>query len=61
VVRAFRGVEFGESQKDLLRACARGDRDQCSVRRIAEGDQDFVINGEKRGDYKDEDYEDDRW
>ena len=27
VVRVFRGAEFGESQKDLLRACAREDVD----------------------------------
>src|SRR5207247_4078742 len=27
VVRVFRGAEFGESQKDLLRACAREDID----------------------------------
>src|SRR5205814_10119906 len=58
-----RGQEMGESQKDLLRACAR---EQIDVHRpfeeLAKRDQDFVINGEKRsGDYTDDDYENDRW
>ena len=62
-VRVFRGQEFGESQKDLLRACAR---EQIDVHRpfeeLPKADQDFVIDGEKRGDvYTDEDYENDRW
>ena len=38
VVRVFRGVEFGESQKDLLSSLrTRRDRYQYSIRRIAEG------------------------
>ncbi len=62
VVRAFRGAEFGESQKDLLRACAREEIDiDIPFEELPKTDQDFVINGEKRGDYSDEDYEDDRW
>src|SRR5438046_247370 len=62
VVRAFRGAEFGESQKDLLRACAREEIDvDIPFEELPKTDQDFVINGEKRGDYNDEDYEDDRW
>src|SRR5438445_1837427 len=63
VVRVFRGQEMGESQKDLLRACAR---EEIDVHRpfdeLPKADQDFVINGEKRGsEYTDEDYENDRW
>ena len=61
-VRAFRGVEFGESQKDLLRACAREDIDvHVPFDELPKSDQDFVINGEKRSDGGDDDYEDDRW
>src|SRR5438552_4846838 len=63
VVRVFRGAEFGESQKDLLRACARKDIDiNVPFDELPKADQNFVIEGEKRsGDYTDEDYEDDRW
>ncbi len=63
VVRVFRGAEFGESQKDLLRACAREEIDiHVPFEELSKADQDFVIEGEKRpGDYTDEDYEDDRW
>ncbi|MGA7276038.1 MAG: hypothetical protein WBX14_14415, partial [Candidatus Udaeobacter sp.] len=63
VVRVFRGAEFGESQKDLLRACAREDIDtNVPFEELPKADQDFVIDGEKRsGDYTEEDYEDDRW
>jgi len=63
VVRVFRGVEFGESQKDLLRACAREDIDiNVPFEELPKADQDFVIEGERRsGEYTDEDYEDDRW
>ena len=42
VVRVFRGQEMGESQKDLLRACAREEIDvQHSIRRTAEGGSGF--------------------
>src|SRR5213078_2330986 len=63
VVRVFRGAEFGESQKDLLRACARKEIDiDVPFEEMPKDDQDFVIEGEKRsGDYTEEDYEDDRW
>jgi excinuclease ABC subunit A len=63
VVRVFRGAEFGESQKDLLRACARKEIDiNVPFEELPKADQDFVIEGEKRsGDYTDEDYENDRW
>ena len=63
VVRVFRGAEFGESQKDLLRACAREDVDiNLPFDELPGADQDFVIEGEKRsGEYNDEDYEHDRW
>ena len=62
VVRAFRGLEFGESQKDLLRACAREEIDiNVPFEELPKADQDFVINGEKRTDGADDDYEDDRW
>jgi excinuclease ABC subunit A len=63
VVRVFRGAEFGESQKDLLRACAREDIDiNVPFEELPKADQDFVIEGEKRsGDYREEDYENDRW
>src|SRR5256886_13450855 len=62
-VRVFRGNEFGESQKDLLRACAREDVDiNMPFEELPKADQDFVINGEKRsGEYTDDDYENDRW
>ncbi len=62
VVRVFRGEEFGESQKDLLRACAREEIDiHLPFEELPKVDQDFVISGEKRGDHTEEDYEDDRW
>src|SRR5947208_3424933 len=63
VVRVFRGNEFGESQKDLLRACAREDVDiNIPFEELPKADQDFVINGEKRSrEYTDDDYENDRW
>ncbi|HJX24958.1 MAG TPA: hypothetical protein VJ252_02290, partial [Chthoniobacterales bacterium] len=62
VVRAFRGEEFGESQKDLLRACAREEIDiRIPFEELPKADQDFVIDGEKRTDGVDDDYEDDRW
>jgi excinuclease ABC subunit A len=62
VVRVFRGEEFGESQKDLLRACAREEIDiRIPFEELPKADQDFVINGEKRTDGVDDDYEDDRW
>ena len=63
VVRVFRGAEFGESQKDLLRACAREEIDvNLPFEELPQADQDFVIGGERRsGEYTDEDYEHDRW
>jgi excinuclease ABC subunit A len=63
VVRVFRGEDFGESQKDLLRACAREEVDiNIPFEQLPKADQDFVIEGEKRsGEYTDDDYEDDRW
>ena len=63
VVRVFRGQEFGESQKDLLRACAREEIDiNVPFEELPKSDQDFVINGEKRaGEYTDDDYESNRW
>ena len=62
-VRVFRGEEMGESQKDLLRACAREEIDvHLPFEELPKADQDFVINGEKRsGEYTDDDYENDRW
>ncbi|HEX4652920.1 MAG TPA: excinuclease ABC subunit UvrA [Candidatus Udaeobacter sp.] len=62
-VRAFRGIEFGESQKDLLRGCARHEIDiNVPFEQLPKADQHFVVEGEKRsGDYTDEEYEDDRW
>src|SRR5947208_4869175 len=63
VVRVFRGNEFGESQKDLLRACAREEINiNVPFDELPKADQEFVINGEKRsGEYTDDDYENDRW
>jgi excinuclease ABC subunit A len=63
VVRVFRGQEFGESQKDLLRACAREEIDiNVPFEELPKADQDFVINGEKRGgEYTEDDYDSDRW
>ena len=62
-VRVFRGAEFGESQKDLLRACAREEIDiDVPFEELPQADQDFVIEGERHsGEYTDEDYENDRW
>ena len=61
-VRVFRGAEMGESQKDLLRACAREEIDvHVPFEELPKSDQDFVIKGEKKsGDYL-EDEESDRW
>ena len=62
VVRVFRGEEFGESQKDLLRACAREDIDiNVPFEELPKADQEFVIQGEKRAGEADDDYDDDRW
>src|SRR5437660_1991654 len=63
VVRVFRGAEYGESQKDLLRACARKEIDiNVPFEELPKADQNFVIEGEKRsGEYTEEDYEHDRW
>src|SRR5207244_8530744 len=49
VVRAFRGAEFGESQKDLLRACARKEIDiDVPFDELAKADQAVVIEGDTR-------------
>src|ERR1700736_2522964 len=62
VVRVFRGQEFGESQKDLLRACAREEVNvDIPFEELPKADQDFIINGEGRTDHGDEEYDDDRW
>ncbi len=70
VVRVFRGQEFGESQKDLLRACAREEINiNVPFEELPKVDQEFVISGDKsvvaareRGEsYKDDDYDNDRW
>jgi len=63
VVRVFRGNEFGNSQKDLLRACAREEIDiNVPFEELPKADQEFVISGEKRsGEYTEDDYENDRW
>ena len=48
-VRVFRGQEFGESQKDLLRACAREEVDiHMPFEELPKSDQDFVIDGERK-------------
>jgi excinuclease ABC subunit A len=62
-VRVFRGAEFGESQKDLVQACAREEIDiNVPFEELPKADQDFVIEGERRsGEYTDEDYENHRW
>src|SRR6267378_554911 len=62
-IRVFRGAEFGESQKDLLRVCARKEIDiDVPFEELPKADQAFVIEGEKRsGDYTEDDYENDRW
>ncbi len=64
VVRAFQGQQFGESQKDLLRACAREEIDvRAPFEDLPKADQDFVINGEAREADTDveELAENDRW
>ena len=63
VIRVFRGEEMGESQKDLLRACAREEIDvHLPFEELPKCDQEFVIEGEKgAGEYSEEDYENDRW
>jgi excinuclease ABC subunit A len=64
LVRAFQGQQFGESQKDLLRACAREEIDvRTPFEDLAKADQDFVINGEARDADTDveELAENDRW
>jgi excinuclease ABC subunit A len=64
VVRAFQGQQFGESQKDLLRGCAREEIDvRLPFEELPKADQDFVINGEARDTDTDveELAENDRW
>jgi excinuclease ABC subunit A len=64
VVRAFQGQQFGESQKDLLRACAREEIDvHAPFEDLPKADQDFVIIGEARDTDTDveELAENDRW
>ena len=70
VVRVFRGQEFGNSQKDLLRACAREEINiNVPFEELPKADQQFVIEGEKsvvaareRGEsYSDDDSDNDRW
>ena len=64
LVRAFQGQQFGESQKDLLRACAREEIDvRTPFEELPKADQDFVINGEARDEDTDveELAENDRW
>ncbi len=64
VVRAFQGQQFGESQKDLLRACAREEIDvRLPFEELPKADQDFVINGAARDTDTDveELAENDRW
>src|SRR5207245_932983 len=57
VVRVFRGEEFGESQKDLLRACAREDIDiNVPFEELPKSDHEFVIQGEKRAGEADNDH-----
>ena len=61
-VRVFRGEEMGESQKDLLRACAREEIDvRIPFEELPKADQDFVINGEKKNGEYEEDEDSDRW
>ncbi len=62
-VRVFRGQEMGESQKDLMRACAREEINvHTPFEELPKSDQDFVINGEKKnGEYEEDDYENHRW
>ncbi|MBA3882367.1 MAG: excinuclease ABC subunit A [Chthoniobacterales bacterium] len=61
-VRVFRGEEMGESQKDLLRACAREEIDvRVPFEELPQADQDFVINGEKKHGEYEEDEDSGRW
>ncbi|MDQ3314043.1 MAG: ATP-binding cassette domain-containing protein [Verrucomicrobiota bacterium] len=61
-VRVFRGEEMGESQKDLLRACAREEIDvHAPFEDLPKSDQDFVINGEKKNGKYEEDEDSGRW
>ncbi|HYJ05575.1 MAG TPA: excinuclease ABC subunit A [Chthoniobacterales bacterium] len=63
-VRVFRGEEMGESQRDLMRACAREEIDvRTPFEDLPKADQDFVINGEARDEDTDveELAENDRW
>jgi excinuclease ABC subunit A len=63
-VRVFRGSEMGESQRDLMRACAREEIDvRTPFEDLPKADQDFVINGEARDEDTDveELAENDRW
>jgi excinuclease ABC subunit A len=61
-VRVFRGEEMGESQKDLLRACAREEIDiHAPFEELPKPDQDFVINGEKKNGEYEEDEDSGRW
>jgi excinuclease ABC subunit A len=63
-VRVFRGEEMGESQRDLMRACARNEIDvRMPFEDLPKADQDFVINGEVRDEDTDveELAENDRW
>ena len=63
-VRVFRGEEMGNSQRDLMRACAREEIDvRVAFEDLPKADQDFVINGEARDEDTDveELAENDRW
>jgi excinuclease ABC subunit A len=63
-VRVFRGEEMGESQRDLMRACAREEIDvRIPFEELPKADQDFVIDGEARDEDTDveELAENDRW
>ncbi|MFL6590426.1 MAG: excinuclease ABC subunit UvrA, partial [Chthoniobacterales bacterium] len=63
-VRVFRGEEMGESQRDLMRACAREEIDpRVPFEDLPKADQDFVINGEARDEDTDAEElaENDRW
>ena len=63
-VRVFRGEEMGESQRDLVRACAREEIDvRIPFEDLPKADQEFVINGEARDEDTDveELAENDRW
>src|SRR4051812_38749821 len=63
-VRVFRGEEMGESQRDLMRACAREEIDvRLPFEDLPKADQDFVINGEARDEDTDAEElaENDRW